>query len=161
MEDNAELESFRRQWREEVARRTHHNRPSTTQRKSSVSSAGRPGHFPPTRHAALERKEEEDDGEGLTAFDQGEIAHGVEQLSLGRVDEDALLSQIPRREPRSALEHFERAVEKEAEGNLGDSLHHYRRAYRVRVPILFWSIKRVTNLFICSLVRFCGRQDIP
>ncbi|KAF4160753.1 hypothetical protein CNMCM6069_007538 [Aspergillus lentulus] len=131
MEDNAELESFRRQWREEVARRTHHNRPSTTQRKSSVSSAGRPGHFPPTRHAALERKEEEDDGEGLTAFDQGEIAHGVEQLSLGRVDEDALLSQIPRREPRSALEHFERAVEKEAEGNLGDSLHHYRRAYRL------------------------------
>jgi F-box protein 9 len=78
-----------------------------------------------------ERKEEEDDGEGLTALDQGEIAHGVEQLSLGRVDEDALLSQIPRREPRSALEHFERAVEKEAEGNLGDSLHHYRKAYRL------------------------------
>jgi F-box protein 9 len=108
-----------------------------------------------------ERKEEEDDGEGLTAFDQGEIAHGVEQLSLGRVDEDALLSQIPRREPRSALEHFERAVEKEAEGNLGDSLHHYRKAYRVRILIFFWSIKRVANSFICSLVRFRGRQDIP
>ncbi|KAK9652699.1 hypothetical protein HCH54_002647 [Aspergillus fumigatus] len=96
MEDNADLESFRRQWREEVARRTHHNRPSTTQRKSS-----------------------------------GELAHVVERLSLGRVDEDALLSQIPRREPRSALEHFERAVEKEAQGNLGDSLHHYRKAYRL------------------------------
>ncbi|EAL93220.1 hypothetical protein KXW98_004040 [Aspergillus fumigatus] len=131
MEDNAELESFRRQWREEVARRTHHNRPSTTQRKSSVSSADRPSRFPPTRHAASECNEEEDEGEGLTAFDQGELAHVVERLSLGRVDEDALLSQIPRREPRSALEHFERAVEKEAQGNLGDSLHHYRKAYRL------------------------------
>lgn len=131
MEDNAELESFRRQWREEVARRTYHNRPSTTQRKSSVSSAARPSRFPPTRHAASECNEEEDEGEGLTAFDQGELAHVVERLSLGRVDEDALLSQIPRREPRSALEHFERAVEKEAQGNLGDSLHHYRKAYRL------------------------------
>lgn len=131
MEDNAELESFRRQWRGEGARRTHHNRPSTTQRKSSVSSADRPSRFPPTRHAASECNEEEDEGEGLTAFDQGELAHVVERLSLGRVDEDALLSQIPRREPRSALEHFERAVEKEAQGNLGDSLHHYRKAYRL------------------------------
>lgn len=137
MEDNADLESFRRQWREEVARRTHHNRPSTTQRKSSVSSADRPSRFPPTRHAASECKEEEDEGEGLTAFEQGELAHVVERLSLGRVDEDALLSQIPRREPRSALEHFERAVEKEAQGNLGDSLHHYRKAYRVRFLIFF------------------------
>lgn len=137
MEDNAELESFRRQWREEVSRRTHHNRP-TTQPKPPVSSAARPGHFPPTRHAASERKEDEDDGEGPTSSDQGEIVHGVEQLSLGRVDEDAFPSQIPRREPRSALEHFERAVEKEAEGNLGDSLQHYRKAYRVRIPILFF-----------------------
>ena len=39
------------------------------------------------------------------------------------------------KEPRSALEHYERAVEKEDQGNLGDSLSHYRKAYRVRVVI--------------------------
>lgn len=32
----------------------------------------------------------------------------------------------------SALDHFEEAMEKEAIGNMGDSLHLYRQAYRVR-----------------------------
>lgn len=131
MEDNAELESFRRQWREEVARRTHPSRSNVPQLKSSVSSATRPGYLPPTRHAASERTVEEDEIDEVTSTDQGEIIHGVEQLSLGKIDEDAFHSQAPRREPRSALEHFERAVEKEAEGSLGDSLQHYRKAYRV------------------------------
>ncbi|CAK7268433.1 hypothetical protein SEPCBS57363_003093 [Sporothrix epigloea] len=34
-------------------------------------------------------------------------------------------------EPKSALEHYERAVEKEALGSLGDSLKHYRTAFRM------------------------------
>jgi F-box protein 9 len=34
------------------------------------------------------------------------------------------------------LEHFERAVEKEAAGKLGDSLQHYRKAYRVSVTMV-------------------------
>ena len=38
---------------------------------------------------------------------------------------------MAQKEPRSALEHFEKAVEKEAEGSLGDSLDLYRKAYRV------------------------------
>ena len=35
--------------------------------------------------------------------------------------------------PVSALDHYEKAVEREAAGNLGDSLHLYRKAFRVRV----------------------------
>jgi F-box protein 9 len=35
------------------------------------------------------------------------------------------------REPRSALEHYEKAVERESQGNLGDSLDLYRKAFRV------------------------------
>jgi F-box protein 9 len=31
----------------------------------------------------------------------------------------------------SALDHYEEAMEKEAQGNMRDSLHLYRRAYRV------------------------------
>ncbi|KAL1888687.1 hypothetical protein Sste5346_009392 [Sporothrix stenoceras] len=36
-----------------------------------------------------------------------------------------------KQEPVSALEHYERAVEKEALGSLGDSLRHYRTAFRM------------------------------
>jgi F-box protein 9 len=34
--------------------------------------------------------------------------------------------------PRTALEHYEKAVEKESQGSLGDSLNLYRKAFRVR-----------------------------
>lgn len=33
--------------------------------------------------------------------------------------------------PESALEHYERAVEKETQGSLGESLSLYRKAFRV------------------------------
>ncbi|CAK7208403.1 hypothetical protein SBRCBS47491_000080 [Sporothrix bragantina] len=36
-----------------------------------------------------------------------------------------------KQEPKSALEHYEKAVEKEAIGSLGDSLKHYRTAFRM------------------------------
>jgi F-box protein 9 len=158
MEDNAELESFRRQWREEVARRTKQNKPSPSQSKPSASTTTRPPttqQFPPTHHEASQRKGE-DDGDGAAAtLDQGEIIQGVSQLSLHPPDDDAFNNQVPRKEPKSALEHFERAVEKEAEGNLGDSLQLYRKAYRVcRRPR---SMKIMETNSVVSVAR-CGRR---
>lgn len=48
----------------------------------------------------------------------------------------------PYKEPSTALEHYERAVEKETQGNLGDSMRHYRRAFKVclslSIPELFF-----------------------
>lgn len=41
-----------------------------------------------------------------------------------------------KQEPVSALEHYEKAVEKEALGSLGDSLRHYRTAFRVGGSLL-------------------------
>ncbi|KAA8650458.1 hypothetical protein EYZ11_000830 [Aspergillus tanneri] len=135
MEDNAELESFRRQWREEVARRSKQTHHQTSHPKPSASSIqARPSQFPPTLQETSERKEIEEVGTG--ALDQSEIVvQGVSQLSFGTADEDAFHSRGPREEPKSALEHFERAVEKEAEGNLGDSLQHYRKAYRLDATV--------------------------
>lgn len=135
MGDNAELESFRRQWREEVARRARKGTgpKPTTKSKPSASSDPWQERFPPTRHEASERKEEqEEDEEGSGQYDQSGIVQQVGQLSLNEADEDAFHRRVPQKEPSSALEHFERAVQKEAEGNLGDSLQHYRKAYRVR-----------------------------
>lgn len=144
MEDNAELESFRRQWREEVSRRSGKGRSETTPQTRAPAPASTPatstptarlGQFPPTRHEAFDRKEEdeEEDEEGPTTANQEEIVQQVGQLSLGATDENAPNPQGPEKEPSSAVEHFEKAVQKEEEGSLGDSLQLYRKAYRVRL----------------------------
>ncbi|KAL3480695.1 hypothetical protein BJX99DRAFT_220099 [Aspergillus californicus] len=132
MDDNAELQSFRRQWREEVERRT---KPSSA--TPAKGSAAQPRHFPPTHHEASAREVNEDGDEGGAAsHSQNEIVQGVDQLSISKPEEeDAFHNRAPRTEPQSALEHFERAVEREAEGNLGDSLQHYRKAYRLNAAV--------------------------
>jgi F-box protein 9 len=129
MEDNAELESFRREWREEVSRRS---KPRSTPR--SAPSAP-PTRLPPTRHAAADRKDLEEEGPPPASFDPEELAQQVGELSVQpeeEIDEDGF-TRRDTAEPNTALEHFERAVEKEAAGKLGDSLQHYRKAYRVGV----------------------------
>ncbi|OJJ50587.1 hypothetical protein ASPZODRAFT_126480 [Penicilliopsis zonata CBS 506.65] len=144
MDDNAELQSFRRQWREEVARRT--KQPVTAQPQvPKLSSTAQPL-VPPARHEASDRKEEEEEedeeeeeeeeggeraSEEPRASDHGDVVQQVGQLSLEPKDDDAFLMKGIKKEPSSALEHFETAVQKEAEGNLGDSLTHYRKAYRL------------------------------
>lgn len=136
MEDNAELELFRRQWREEVAQRTAREKPNapkpkTPARTSSASTSGTRGHLP-SRHEAADRREDEDDGDVAPVAPQEEIVQQTQQLNLGPTDEDAFQTQLlPQKEPSSAVEHFERAVQKEQEGSLGDSLQLYRKAYRV------------------------------
>lgn len=132
MADNAELESFRRQWREEVSRRRHRDTPPQVQsRPPAPSFTPEPRRFPPTRHEASDRKDDDDEDVGVGQYDQSEIAQRVGQLSIGEADDDAFHGRGPQKEPESAMEHFERAVQKEAEGSLGDSLQHYRIAYRV------------------------------
>lgn len=140
MEDNAELESFRRQWREEVARRSKPTDsvpapdvapPSAAPIVSSaLLTATRP---PPTRHAAIDRKDLEEEGPAPASFDPEELAQQVGELKVSQEEdeEEDGFTRRAQQEPNSALEHFERAVEKEAAGNLGDSLQHYRKAYRV------------------------------
>ncbi|KAJ5605479.1 hypothetical protein N7510_008260 [Penicillium lagena] len=128
MEDNAELESFRRQWREEVARRSKPR--DGTRTTSGEVPAPPPTRFPPTRHEASDRKEVEEEGPPPASFDPDALAQQVEQLSVEEEDGDDFTRRNIK-EPSSALEHFERAVEKEAEGSLGDSLQHYRKAYRL------------------------------
>lgn len=188
MEDNAELESFRRQWREEVASRNNKQaqKASPSKPQSPVRPEPRQERFPPTRHEASKRsdeEEEEDDddevdehedeeeGEGGSGqYSQSEIVKKVGQLNI---DTDTTDNQ---REPDSALEHFERAVEKEAEGSLGDSLQHYRKAYRVcsifSALSLFASSRIVLISHLHSWTRvstrptginishMCGRKDL-
>jgi len=134
MEDNAELESFRREWREEVARRSR-PRSAHPAQTAPLSAAAPPTRLPPTHHAAADRKDLEEEGDPPASFDPEVLAQQVGELSVQpeeEVDEDGFTRRDVT-EPNTALEHFERAVEKEAAGKLGDSLQHYRKAYRVSV----------------------------
>jgi F-box protein 9 len=132
MEDNAELESFRNQWKEEVRARVRSGSTSKQKKEpSTATSASGPSSVPPVRSPVTDRKREDydDDRPSSVGVDQG-IVEKTASLSLNNADDDAFQKE-PQTEPESALEHFEKAVEKEEQGNLGDSLNLYRKAYRV------------------------------
>lgn len=131
MEDtNPDLESFRQQWRAEVSARARQegNRDSATTK--------------PTRKPKnVQRRPGESSSKGLNDIDEDledQNLSGADQLPEGGVenahvdlDEDGFSRLSGGKEPRSALEHYEKAVERESQGKLGDSLNLYRKAFRV------------------------------
>ena len=134
-EDTAkELERFRRQWQQEVTQRAKES-PHTP-----VSKSTRPprptqisnGAIPSDRAAPPILRRRSREAEEQAEETGGEVYHDLENKDdarrLGEGDERIHPSN--RREPRSALDHYEFAVERETEGSLGDSLDHYRKAYR-------------------------------
>ena len=157
-ENHPELEAFRRKWREEVSQKTSSSGPSASLPPSTGSKAG-PSQRPakpapsqrvfaaPTRYPVPERKDEDEEG-GLPSV-EGRTYHDVQNVDdtkrLG-TEEDEFIRTSSKQEPRSALEHYERAVEKETQGNLGDSLNLYRKAYRVNTNFLNLSISRYQSI---------------
>ena len=133
-----ELERFRRQWQEEVVARSRgvassskSARPTAPlQRSSGTIQSGRTA--APTFHKPYRETEE---AEELVNHGYHDLENKDEARKLGEVG-DAIHPETIE-EPTSALEHYERAVERETEGNLGDSLNHYRKAYRVRLAMLY------------------------
>ena len=139
--NNPELESFRQQWRAEVqARAARHASSSQRQqhRQHHESHAGpsstspaqpirvtTPRGKPPASAKKTVVKDSEDDYVRSQPFDEPVHATGAAQGEKGK---GAAGTQ---QEPVTALEHYERAVEKEAAGNLGESLRLYRKAFQV------------------------------
>jgi F-box protein 9 len=133
MEDsNDDLVSFRQQWRAEVSARSkagslkaHAKDPVAQKPPSKHPGPSRLTSQPLTKGAARD----EEDFIDMPAV-QGGIGYAKD--TFGDVeDAENASSYGKRREPMSALEHYERAVEREVQGNLGDSLHLYRKAFRV------------------------------
>jgi F-box protein 9 len=131
-DSNPELESFRQQWRAEVTARSKVD-DSKGHRKNSFSQASKRKQPGPSRLAAgtatVEHDEEEDDA-GSTAPVKG-LDSGTNGPSTNTEDIVGFGNGATIREPRSALEHYERAVERESQGSLGDSLNLYRKAFKV------------------------------
>lgn len=133
-ETEAELERFRRQWQEEVSKKAQKPGQSSTsgasapkqeRRKHPAGPAGPAPTKPTTRHGARE----EIDPQAYNDLPDKEA-----ELRLDAADHGLVRGSSKKAEPESALEHYERAVEKETQGSLGDSLKHYRRAFKVGLP---------------------------
>lgn len=133
-EVNAELDWFRKEWQEEVIARSKGS--SFSQGSKLPRPPGPPKlgsgavELKPSAHSGLSRIDDEAHGTlGTECYHDLEDEAGARKL--GREEGVTHPSNRATREPSSALEHYEQAVERESQGNLGDSLKLYRKAYRV------------------------------
>lgn len=141
-EASSALEQFRQQWRDEVTARSKQGTQQPTLNQEE-SSSKRPGGLkpewsflkPPSRHPAAEVRDDADEEDNTDDPETSTLIQHIEGLKVKEVDEDAFSVQGSSKEPNSALEHYEKAVEKESQGNLGDSLSHYRKAYRLDAKV--------------------------
>jgi len=152
----SELDAFRRQWLSEVqSKRTtaptvsaaHQGPPNTgssahgTVPISSVSRARRESGskaLPPAPALAVQPTHGDDDHVQPPVFDE---LFGDAAARKGKEPEGAP-EDVGDEGLVSALDHFEAAVMREAQGNLGDSLNLYRKAFRVCTCPMF-------RLFLC------------
>lgn len=133
----AELESFRQRWREEVSARAKGKAPgpSAAPAKAAGPSASRTyapkGPAPEAAshsHARQRSVEETDEVTPYIHQDLGDKQHG-RRLDETSADTAAIASTSE--QPKTALDHYEKAVERETEGNLGESVALYRKAFKV------------------------------
>jgi F-box protein 9 len=133
-ESNPELESFRQQWRAEVSARSKledsktnpkiiRAQPAKTLRK--LSGLSKFSAEKSTRTEIVDEKE----SESIPAFQAFDSHASGKSVDID--DIEGYSNKIGSREPRSALEHYEKAVERESQGSLGDSLNLYRKAFKV------------------------------
>ncbi|KAM0807966.1 hypothetical protein AB5N19_08307 [Seiridium cardinale] len=131
----SELENFRAQWRAEVSARSknapsgsqHQGQPqaASTQVAASSAAPSRNTEHAPRRLPAKAATHHDNEDEYVRAqnFDD-DPGKGTAVESRDDMPEGD-------KEPETALEYYEKAVDKETSGKLGDSLHLYRKAYRL------------------------------
>ncbi|KAH9826912.1 F-box protein pof7 [Teratosphaeria destructans] len=123
----AELEAFRQRWREEVSTR---NQQTPARPQAPRHHPRQQRHVPPPiAGPSPARRKDMDETEEIEPQAYHDLPDREEQWKLAS-DGDERHRPV-NSEPRSALEHYERAVEKETQGQLGDSMRHYRRAFKV------------------------------
>lgn len=144
----SELESFREQWRAEVRAKMPGSRSDAQPGPSGASAGSSQGPARATteflRKPGKENKPLQDDGGDVEppTFDDEPGPEPAASSSMGHVIEPGERS---RKEPVTALEHYEKAVEREIAGNLGDSLRLYRAAFRVRPSALHVALSLYGN----------------
>lgn len=129
-ESNPELESFRQQWRAEVSARGGNKKAETSSRTKHLRKPA----FERLASTSIIEPTDEEEGDDHATEPQ------IYQSLAGPSRSDSFSADKSKagikREPSSALEHYEKAVEKETQGSLGDSLDLYRKAFRVSSSIV-------------------------
>jgi F-box protein 9 len=131
----AELERFRREWKEEVSAKTKKQTKSTaasSRAAKPIPSKSTTATPPKTQQPApsvrpLQGARDVDDEVVPAGYHDLDEKHSGRRLDA--YDEGS--SSSSSHEPKTALEHYEKAVEKEGQGSLGDSLSLYRKAFRM------------------------------
>lgn len=133
----SELESFRQKWLADLrSKREGDSSPSSSSNTSApvaassastITISSRRQNGPPSPRSL--RKPLWDEGDYLSGYNFDELPST--QTAASQTQE----SKAPEKTKRlvSALDHFEEAMQKEAIGNMGDSLKLYRQAYRVSI----------------------------
>ncbi|KAI1752102.1 hypothetical protein F4782DRAFT_155529 [Xylaria castorea] len=152
----SELESFRRRWREEVTSRTKRPAPTipapaptpSSTSTSTSASGSRPTHRPgpssagtnrpprrqheppshtkgPTSAGKIGQLDDDDEDYVPAPVFEGDGSSSVLKKGGHTLDEERA------KEPKTALDFYEHAVERETTGKLGDSLQLYRKAFRM------------------------------
>jgi len=121
-DDLKELESFRQQWKAEVSSKARAAQgdaktsgPSASSESSNQTTQARTTAIGPPRLRRLSSTTK-DKGKAVYIPDDDDIEHFRRKTDI---------------QPTSALEHYERAVEEETQGSLGESLKYYRKAFKV------------------------------
>jgi F-box protein 9 len=132
---DSELESFRRQWLSDLRSRTNH----AGAHSSSVAPSTRnvAGLFPSEAMSRrLAPEEDHLDSAYLHGPSFGDLPayHMTGQDSSSHPHPAPAAGSSKDKQLVSALDHFEEAMLKEAQGNMGDSLKLYRQAYKVSLP---------------------------
>ncbi|KAG9562952.1 hypothetical protein KCV04_g16317, partial [Aureobasidium melanogenum] len=126
---DAELEAFRRQWRAEVESR---NKQSTSEQPHPTRhhKPPHPSSSAPKPRPQQHKHDEHDDEEEVHSQVYYDLPDKEAELRLD-AHEQAIARGALTKEPKSALEHYEKAVEKETMGSLGDSVALYRKAFKM------------------------------
>ena len=138
---DSELESFRQQWisdlqsrKEPVQDTSSSSQQSTSPTTTRTAAQGhsKKHHGPPSPTLAKRQAIMDEGSDYLQgrAFDEP-----AQPEQVGHVLSEDAPAPKPEKELVSALDHYEEAMEKESQGNMGESLRLYRRAYRVLYKI--------------------------
>ncbi|KAL8760852.1 MAG: hypothetical protein Q9184_002987 [Pyrenodesmia sp. 2 TL-2023] len=129
---NPDLENFRKQWQEEVTARMKGDGRALVRTKPSGPSGKVEGSTATVAlpHSVVPKDEAElIDGISTQAYHDLDDNDNGKRLASER--SEAQSNSRIWHEPQTALEHYERAIEREDQGNLGDSLKLYRQAFRL------------------------------
>ncbi|KAH6900640.1 hypothetical protein B0T10DRAFT_33303 [Thelonectria olida] len=132
---DSELESFRRQWISDIQHQHDPHQPQTQQSRAATTTGPGPAPGPSHRRGPSfsTRPSKPAAGEDEVDNDEFQTQSFDDPLSSSptQVRHEVRGGVSTKKKLSSALDHYEEAMAKEAQGNMGDSLKLYRIAYRM------------------------------